>query len=719
MKYLRLLLLTFLSLLALNYTLHAKVGDIDIRRGEEHIDIEADELTYERESQTYHAHGKVEVKHGDLYLRADHARLNMATKDLEIWGNVLMREGEDVLECERMEVNINTKLGKVYNARLFLKDQNFHISGKEAEKLGENIYKVREGSFTTCDAERPPWKFTVKELEVTLEGYGIAKGPTFYLNGIPTLYLPMAIFPLKKERQTGFLIPRPGYSKRYGPELRNAFFWAISKDMDATFYFDRLGDHRGRGFKEGLEYRYAPTEDTRGEANFYFIDDQVYNGNRYAFFWRHEQRFPYSFYLKGNINHVSDNQYPRDFDEDIPGLAKSVDSWSRGQLRSNLYGGKNWDKFSLLAEAAVFNDLTKTSNDETVQKLPQISFNAHPQSLFKTPIFYEGSTSYSNFWREKGVGAHRWDILPRISYPLRLFNVIKINSDIAGRETFYYSYNDPLRRFKGEKSREIFDGGISVSTEFYRVYPSEVVAKVSNLYNVSKWMHTIEPYIDYRYSSPVNQRDIPVFDDVDRIPYFSQITYGVTQRLVGKPIKEGTTSGPYEYAKLRLSQSYSLGDPFERDSKGKGRYFSNFKGELWWNFGPYVSSQFDAEYSPYRGEFDGLNGLLNIRDKRNDAIQLQYRYTRDVIEELNVDTRIRIINPLYLYGGVRYNILEKWRVENIYGAEYQAQCWVLGFTIEDKNRSPDGTQKKDIKFSIYFNLLGIGSVGRVPYFMSF
>ena len=43
-----------------------------------------------------------------------------------------------------------------------MKDQNIHITGEEAEKLGENRYRVREGTFTTCDAERPPWKFSVE-----------------------------------------------------------------------------------------------------------------------------------------------------------------------------------------------------------------------------------------------------------------------------------------------------------------------------------------------------------------------------------------------------------------------------------------------------------------------------------------------------------------------------------------------------------------------------
>lgn len=720
MRYRRFLLSSFVILFMVYHphVTHAKVADakipdLKITKEEGPVEIEADHLVYEQDAQLYQAHGDVEVSRGDFFLKADHAQLSMATKNLMAWGNVLLREGEDVLECERLEVNVDTRLGKVYQAKLFLKDQNFHITGQEAEKLGESRYRIRDGSFTTCDAKRPPWKFTVKELEVTLAGKGIAKGPVFYIEDIPVLYLPSAFFPVKQERQTGVLLPEGGYSSRYGPEVKTAFFWAITKDMDATLYLDRWGD---RGFKEGLEYRYAFTKETVGKANFYFIDDQVYNKDRYAFFLQHQQKFPYDLYLKGNINYVSDRFYPRDFDDDLTQGAK-IDSRSVRQLKSDLFGGKNWDQFSFLVEGTVFNDLTKESNDETVQKLPQISFYAHPQPLFKTPLFYDLASSYTNFWREKGVEASRGEFFPRISYPMRLFNVLKLESSIGLRETLYDSFNDSTGQLKGWKSRETFEASTEVSTEFYRVYEGKMDSKIYNLFGVAKWMHTIEPTVSYRYNPPVDQDDLPLFDEVDRIPFTSQITYGITQRLVGKPRKEGVDSGPYEYGKLKIFQSYSLGDLFERETKGKDRYFSNIRAELWWNFSPYVTARGEAELNPYQGNLDRLNTLIRAKDERNDAVQVQYRYTKDNIHAVNLHTRLRTINPLYLYGSIQYNLLEKMRVENIYGVEYQAQCWTLGLTVEDKNRSPDGTQKKELRFHVYFNLLGIGSVGHKPNFI--
>ncbi len=701
---------------------HAKVGEMSVTKAEGPVDIEADELTYERETQTYEAHGQVEVSRGDLSLKADHAQLNMATKEMVAWGNVLLREGEDVIECQRLEVNLDTRSGRIYQAKLFLKEQNFHITGREVEKLGENHYRLRDGSLTTCDAKRPPWKFTVKEIEVkemALGGWGIAKGPIFYFEDIPVLYFPWGAFPVRQERQSGFLIPLVGYSSSDGPRIKNGFYWAFAKNMDATLYFDYLGT---MGFKEGLEYRYAFTQDTRGQVNVNFIDDRDLEKKRYSFFVQHEEKFPYDLYLKGDINRVSDHEYLRDFtDEYQPTTARmaAIDSSSSRELRSVVFGGKNWDHFSLVVQTAVYDDITQTSNNQTVQKLPEIDIYAHPQSLFKTPLFYDVTSSYTNFWRERGVEAQRGDLFPRISFPTRLFNVLKFNSDLGVRGTVYGSANDPTGTIKGWNSRQTFEADTQMSAEFYRVYDAEALSsKLSDVFKVDKWMHTIEPTVSYTYIPPVNQSHLPAFDEVDQIPFTNQITYGVTQRLVGRPEKVGVSSGPFEYAKLLIFQNYSLGHPFT-DSSGKNRPFSDIQGELWGNFTPYLSAHLDADFNPYRGSFDELNYAIVAKDRRNDAVHVQYRDTRGTDREINLDARVKTIAPLYFFGSFYYNLLAGTWVQAIFGAEYQAQCWSAGFFVEGINRSPDGTQKKQLKYHFYVNLLNIGSSGREPSYMKF
>jgi LPS-assembly protein len=693
---------------------YAKIGNLNVSRGEGPVQIEADTILYNREENSYEVQGNVSVVRGDLTLKADHARVNMATKDLTSWGNVVLREGEDVLECERVEVNLDSRLGKITQAKLFLKDQNYHITGNEVEKLGENRYRLRDGAFTTCDGDSPEWKFTVKEMEVTLAGYGVAKEPVFYLKGIPVFYLPLAYFPVKKERQSGILLPQVSYSNQYGPEVRTAFYWAMTGNMDSTLFLDYLGD---RGFKEGLEYRYAFARETKGRASFYFIDDHVFDGKRFGVFVEHEQTFPYGLYMKADLNHVSDDQYVRDFDEDLRGATK-IDSRSQKQLRSTVFGGKNWDQFSLLLDGKYFNDLTTSQDESTVQILPELRFYAHPQSLFNLPVFFDFSTSGTNFWREQGVKVDRWDLYPHLALPVRVLDGLKLEPKVGVRETLYRSYDAPAGVADQNESRTIFDAGVDLSTEFYRVYGGDQFPWLANLLKISKWLHTVEPLLSYHYNNDVNQDDLPFFDEMDRITYVNEITYGFTQRLVGKPVREGVETGPREAAKLKISQGYSIGDPY-LDPDGKERDFSNIKGQLWLRFNPFLAFYGDAEMSPYDGSFPKINGLITLKDLRNDGLQVEYRNTKDSVRALNLYGRVRVFDPLFLGGGFRYNLLEKSGVESFYGVRYEDPCWTLGLTVNYINASPDGTQQSEWKVNVFFNLLGIGSVGHKSYFNEF
>jgi hypothetical protein len=197
-----------------------------------------------------------------------------------------------------------------------------------------------------------------------------------------------------------------------------------------------------------------------------------------------------------------------------------------------------------------------------------------------------------------------------ISYPTRLFNALKVVPEVNFRETLYQPYGDRFRRFDRFESRELFATGGAVSAEFYRVYDGSVAPAISKFYKVDRWMHTIEPTVSYIYIPRVNQGDLPSFDEVDRIPFTSAFIYGITQRLVGRPEKEGIDSGPYEYGKLRVFQAYSIGDPlFVKD--GKENRFSNVRAELWWNFKPNIQARWDTEFDPTRGSFDKFNFLIN------------------------------------------------------------------------------------------------------------
>jgi lipopolysaccharide assembly outer membrane protein LptD (OstA) len=120
-----------------------------------------------------------------------------------------------------------------------------------------------------------------------------------------------------------------------------------------------------------------------------------------------------------------------------------------------------------------------------------------------------------------------------------------------------------------------------------------------------------------------------------------------------------------------------------------------------------------------------VDGVITLRDRRNDALQVEYHKTQNKlnpqndIEAINLIGRFKTINPLYLHGSIRYNLQDSTWVEKIVGLEYQAQCWVLGVVVEEKGSTTTSFNSSERTAKVYLTLVGIGSAGSRPSPMSF
>lgn len=167
----------------------------------------ADTLTYEKGSNSYKAQGNVQLEWDDATLFADSALLLQTDNTAEAQGRVLLRRGGDILHAQHLTLNLESEKGAITDGYLFMKQGNFHLRGEKMEKVGDEDYHIENGSFTVCDGAVPSWKFSAHELDVILGEYATGKNVLFYIKDVPVLYLPYMIFPLKRERQSGLLIP--------------------------------------------------------------------------------------------------------------------------------------------------------------------------------------------------------------------------------------------------------------------------------------------------------------------------------------------------------------------------------------------------------------------------------------------------------------------------------------------------------------------------------
>ena len=128
-------------------------------------EIEARELSYDKDTEIYTAIGEVVIKKGNKVLKCDFAKLYNKTLIAEARGHVEYISNGDELRGEELTIDLKNQNGEVKNGRLFVKQNNFYITGEKLWKTGEASYRILNGSFTSCEGEDVPWKITAKDID--------------------------------------------------------------------------------------------------------------------------------------------------------------------------------------------------------------------------------------------------------------------------------------------------------------------------------------------------------------------------------------------------------------------------------------------------------------------------------------------------------------------------------------------------------------------------
>lgn len=200
---------------------------------EERVIIEADNVTSTDET-VYHAIGNVKIFQGERTMLADEVFYFKDLNYLEAIDNVRMTENGEVIDCTRMEYDTEKKTGVFYNADAFMEPYNW-FKAKEAYKTGENSYTLKKARYTTCSGDDPSWTISASTADINVGGYLSAFNVSGWAKSVPVFYSPYIIYPIKTERESGFLIPTLGTSSKDGLFIQPQFFWNINVDKDMTF----------------------------------------------------------------------------------------------------------------------------------------------------------------------------------------------------------------------------------------------------------------------------------------------------------------------------------------------------------------------------------------------------------------------------------------------------------------------------------------------------
>src|SRR5262245_53815499 len=221
------------------------------------------------------ATGNVEIGRGTVRLLADRAELNRDTGDVVASGRVIFYDGDDQLSGERIEYNYRTGTGVVTDGQARTAPY-YRIGGERMERLGEGRYAVWRGFFTTCEDDPPTWSFRSGNAIADLNDSIWGTNASFWVKDLPVIpWLPGFYSAIRRERQTGFLLPVLGDSSFKGFFAQVPFFWAIADNQDALI---TPGVMSKRGLAMDGAYRYIISPENRGAATGVMVYESAVDG---------------------------------------------------------------------------------------------------------------------------------------------------------------------------------------------------------------------------------------------------------------------------------------------------------------------------------------------------------------------------------------------------------------------------------------------------------
>lgn len=522
--------------------------------GEAPVSVFADRIESSERDKLLIAEGRVEIEQNEIRLEADRVEVNTETGEAVATGRVVLFDGRDRLIGERLEYNFRTGTGVVYRAEGNV-EPHFFFGADRMERFGDKAYRLARGVFTTCESETPAWSVRLGSATAYLDDWIWGTNASFWVWKIPLVpFIPVFAASLRKDRHTGLLTPTFSNSNVKGFSIAQPIFWAISDSQDLTVvptYFTE------RGVGLGAAYRYVRREGSRGELEGFGLYDTEQDKLRGVIGFRHDEQLTPRLTLRADVAWVSDRTYFSDFGD-------SLDERSRQRLESNLSLTQRWEKWNLVARLFTYQDLT-TPEPIELQRLPEIRLNAFQQPVPGVPgLLYELEASYNNFVRDVGSGGQRFDLRPRLTYPVSPGGFFTLTPRVGFRETVYDTRvlaTTAERGFVVEEtdkdlvSRTLLDAGIDLEARAYRVFD------LGGLLGIERVQHAIEPRVSFNALVGDDPSDLPQWDAIDAIRPGQSVTYSLTNRVKARAVADGDQPGRvWEAVRFTLSQTY-LVDP--------------------------------------------------------------------------------------------------------------------------------------------------------------
>ena len=676
---------TLFILLLLLSTLASPSRGAESQVPDENIHIKADSMTQGPSVGEVTASGNVVVTWQGLNLVANQATYDGNAHVLLATGNVLVSKGNDVLKGESLSLNLESGRAEMDKATLTMPGTNLSFSGEKIIRLNESEFQVNTTELTTCDLPDPSWKFGADSLKVNVMGYATGRNIIFYIKDVPVLYLPWIAFPVVREKKSGLLFPRVGYSNSRGAQLDIPVYWVISPSQDLLLDVDFLSK---RGVGTGFDYRYIRTRASEGHLGGYQIYDIIKDRWRWQVGQSHKEIFSSDANIRMDVNLTSDRTFLGDFGE------KSGE-YNRQSSDTMVNALKTWQQYALTSYVHFSEDLYATDNRATLQTLPAVELAGVRQPIFKTPLYFDVDAGIANLYRESSSSGQRLHLFPRVTYQQSLGGPFQtsvfVGAHVRGYTTDKRGTGSGVKSSDGDLTPEV---GMRLSTSLSRGFDVESKA-------LKKIRHEIIPEVSYSYIPERSQQRLPFYDYTDRMVWQNMLGFSVTNLMNGK-FTNGETSEYREISRIKLALGYSI-EGQRRDLLAlvdPQRSWSDlvFESDTWLNRS--IRLTLDTRYNFYDNRFSAVSAGLEADDRQGNTIGATYQMARGEVEYMEGRLATKILKPFNLTYLARYSFDRGDFLESVYSAEYRHKCWSINAAIHQR--------PGNYSYSFNFNLAGLG-----------
>ncbi|MFQ5722053.1 MAG: LPS-assembly protein LptD [Candidatus Aminicenantales bacterium] len=661
------------------------------------------------------ATGNVEVHYKEIKLLADRIEINTETKDVYAEGNVVIQMPNEVMSAESIHFNLDSSQGELKKVFGMVQPTVFY-EAETLERKDVNLYSFQKAKITSCTQPIPRWSFSCSRADFKKDDYIKMWNTVFSIKKIPIFYFPYLRYPLNRERATGFLMPQLGYSGVKGLVYSQSFYWALKRNMDATFNFDYFSN---KGIGAGLQYRYLFSAGTGGNLNFYYFrykqipDQPAPAASAYLLRLSHNQPLPFKFSLVASVNHQSSFNFLREFDNDF----KRALIFNRS---SQVYLSRAWSYFNFNARVSRFETYFSQIDNSVIRyTLPEIRLSSSQIKMFG-PLYFRFNSLFNSWqygWNKQYLNNNQLRsqtlaVSPTFSLPFTTIPWFTLNSSFSANFNYHFKTYAP-------NSRVVVDEPLLARNYTLNV---ELVGPVFNRIfygsqGLPKVKHIIEPSFTYHYESPIDSSDRLII--AGRYYRYHYIKYGLTNRILVK--QRGM---PREIITLGLSQTFYLApedSPLSRyPVNGEIHKFSNVAGYIRFYPSRKYTIDLSASFNPYNKNFSSLRVAANMGSMQ-DPISLRVNWYRSINpyyssilsnrHQISFFGQVRIPQlALRAQAAVDYNILQKELLYSAFVLVYQYQCLELKASC----RIFYFRESPDVQFRISF---GLGNIGKTTDFL--